>query len=241
MRRQCLLFLIGLSAAVALVSAASAPSAGNGRFALRGTVVRVVDGDTLDVRLLGGRRERIRLIGVDTPESGQCFALQAKTKARQLASGKRVRLIGEASQDTRDRYERLLAYVVLPGNRDLGRTLVSAGFGSVYVYARPFQRLAAYRAAERSAKNGGRGLWTRCAGTSPPPPPPSPPPPSPPGPPPPPVGGCAASYPDFCIPPPPPDLDCGQISGTNFRVRWDVPSPDPHRFDGDKDGIGCES
>jgi micrococcal nuclease len=42
-----------------------------------------------------------------------------------------------------------------------------------------------------------------------------------------------------CIPPPPPDLDCGDIPYRNFTVRHDV--PDPHRFDGDKDGVGCES
>ena len=63
------------------------------------------------------------------------------------------------------------------------------------------------------------------------------------GPPPPPPAGrkCAASYPDECIPPPPPDLDCGQIPYRNFRVLWNVPDPDPHHFDGDRDGIGCES
>jgi micrococcal nuclease len=41
--------------------------------------------------------------------------------------------------------------------------------------------------------------------------------------------------------PPPPDLDCGDIPYTNFRVRWDVADPDPHRFDGDHDGVGCET
>jgi hypothetical protein len=54
----------------------------------------------------------------------------------------------------------------------------------------------------------------------------------PPPPPPPPGGKCAASYPTVCIPPPPPDLDCGDIPYRNFRVRWDVANPDPHRFDG---------
>ncbi len=48
---------------------------------------------------------------------------------------------------------------------------------------------------------------------------------------------CDPSYPDVCIPVYPPDLDCGEIQFANFKV---LP-PDPHRFDGDKDGIGCES
>lgn len=192
---------------------------------MSGTVTRVVDGDTLDVRLVSGRRERIRLIGIDTPELGsaECFGSQASIRARRLARGKRVRLIGDATQDTRDRYRRLLAYVVLPAQRDLGRQLVAEGFARVYVYDRPFQRLGNYRAAERAARSGGRGLWTRCAG------------------PPPPGGNCHASYPTVCIPPPPPDLDCGQIAHRGFRVRHDVPSSDPHGFDGDRDGVGCES
>jgi micrococcal nuclease len=44
-----------------------------------------------------------------------------------------------------------------------------------------------------------------------------------------------------CIPPPPPDLDCGEIPYTNITVRHDVAVPDPHGFDGDRDGVGCES
>jgi hypothetical protein len=79
-------------------------------------------------------------------------------------------------------------------------------------------------------------LGFRCLSTSPPPPSPPPPPPPPPHP-----GMCALSYPDECIPPPPPDLNCADISYRNFRVLWNVPDPDPHHFDGDKDGIGCES
>jgi hypothetical protein len=56
-----------------------------------------------------------------------------------------------------------------------------------------------------------------------------------------PAANCAPSYPDVCIPPPPPDLDCKDIPYRNFRVIYNVPDPDPHRFDGDHDGIGCES
>lgn len=51
------------------------------------------------------------------------------------------------------------------------------------------------------------------------------------------TSNCDASYPDVCIPPYPPDLDCGQISERRFTVR----GPDPHGFDSDNDGIGCES
>ncbi|HSH58148.1 MAG TPA: hypothetical protein VK988_19050, partial [Acidimicrobiales bacterium] len=50
-------------------------------------------------------------------------------------------------------------------------------------------------------------------------------------------GGCDGAYPDVCIPPAPPDLDCGSVSHRRFRVL----EPDPHGFDGDGDGMGCES
>lgn len=73
-----------------------------------------------------------------------------------------------------------------------------------------------------------------CRGAPAPPPPPV-------GPPPPPRGNCHGSYPTVCIPPPPPDLNCSDISFRNFRVRWDVADPDPHHFDGNRDGVGCES
>jgi hypothetical protein len=73
-----------------------------------------------------------------------------------------------------------------------------------------------------------------CRGAPAPPPPPA-------GPPPPSNGNCHPSYPTVCIPPPPPDLDCADIRYHNFRVRWDVADPDPHHFDGNRDGVGCES
>ena len=56
-----------------------------------------------------------------------------------------------------------------------------------------------------------------------------------------PTSSCAASYPTHCIPPPPPDLNCADIPWTNFTVLWNVADPDPHGFDGNKNGIGCEN
>ena len=51
-------------------------------------------------------------------------------------------------------------------------------------------------------------------------------------------GNCSPSYPDFCIPPPPPDLDCADVAP---HVNFTVLPPDPHGFDGDHDGVGCEA
>lgn len=69
------------------------------------------------------------------------------------------------------------------------------------------------------ASEFGTEPWSGCSASPPPPP-----------------GNCDPSYPDVCIPPPPPDLDCPDIAYTNFRVF----PPDPHHFDGDGDGFGCE-
>lgn len=52
---------------------------------------------------------------------------------------------------------------------------------------------------------------------------------------------CDPSYPDFCIWTPPPKLTCKDVSYRNFKVRWDVAKPDPHGFDPDRNGIGCEA
>ena len=71
-----------------------------------------------------------------------------------------------------------------------------------------------------SASEFGNEAWTGCSSAPPPPP-----------------GNCDPAYPDVCIPPPPPDLDCKDIPYRRFRV---LP-PDPHHFDLDGDGIGCES
>jgi micrococcal nuclease len=202
---------------VILLAFAFAGSAAAGDFTLRGTVTRVVDGDTLDVRLASGKVERVRLIGIDTPELGTCMAGTATRAARSLAEFHAVTLRGDGTQATRDRYGRLLAYVWVAGKRDLGYQLLERGLARVYVYDRPFTRLGAYRRAEAVGRAQANSVWTCGA-------PPS-------------SGRCDPSYPDFCIPPPPPDLDCKDVPGTNFRVV----GADPHRFDGDHDGIGCEA
>ena len=91
----------------------------------------MLDGDTVRVRLAGGKSERVRFIGIDAAERGACFVSAATARARQLALSKPVVLRGDRTQDTRDRYGRLLAYVWLPGGRDLGYQLVAGGFAKV--------------------------------------------------------------------------------------------------------------
>jgi micrococcal nuclease len=217
--RSLLVVLLVVLTAAAV--AATAEPAAEHAFTVRGTVSYVVDGDTIAVRLENGRRERVRLIGIDTPERGDCLSTRATGQAKRLADGRRVVLRGDAGQDTRDRYGRLLAYAWV-GGRDLGYQQVASGLARVYVYDRPFQRLPAYRRAEQLGRARPESVWRGCATTVAPPPASA--------------GNCDPSYPTVCIPPPPPDLDCADVPHKAFAVR----GADPHRFDGDGDGLGCE-
>src|SRR5918911_1123086 len=103
------LLLVALAALVAHGRSGDRPTTG----LRQGEVVRVVDGDTIRVRL-GGRVERVRYIGVDTPESVrpgtpvQCFAHRAAVQNARLVGRERVRLVADVER--RDRYGRLLAY-----------------------------------------------------------------------------------------------------------------------------------
>lgn len=145
-------------------AAKATPTQPTTSFTYKGTVTYIVDGDTFDVRI-GSRTERIRVIGIDTPERGVCFANAATAAATRLASGKPVVLRGDPTQATRDRYGRLLAYVGLPKGKDLGYQLIAGGFAKVYVYDNhPFQRVTSYRAAEAIGKRLGSSLW-RCGTT----------------------------------------------------------------------------
>ena len=130
----------------------------------RAVVVRVVDGDTLVVQV-GGATERVRVLGIDTPEvdPAECGADRATAQARRLLpAGAIVRLVGDRSQADRDRYDRLLRYVER-GGRDVGRLLVARGWARVFVFqGHPFDRTDDYRSAERAARGAHRGAWHAC-------------------------------------------------------------------------------
>ena len=143
---------------------AARPTSGSGANA---TVERVVDGDTIIVRA-GGRRERVRLIGIDTPESVkpntpvQCFAIEASNRTKALLPpGTPVRLVGDVEQ--RDRYKRLLAYVYRARD-DLFVNLVLAreGYAVPYTFPPNVAHTAEFVAAAAEARDAHRGLWSAC-------------------------------------------------------------------------------
>jgi micrococcal nuclease len=127
-------------------------------------VTRVIDGDTIEVRL-GGRAEDVRLIGVDTPETVkpgtpvQCFGPRASHFTKRLLEGRRVRLV--FGVERRDAYGRLLAYAHL-GRRFVEAMLVRRGLARSLTIP-PNDRFAPlFGRLERRAALAGRGLWGAC-------------------------------------------------------------------------------
>lgn len=234
------------------------------------SVIRVVDGDTIHV-LLDDTDDTIRLIGVDTPETVDprkpvaCFGQEASAFTKLLlAPSTEVWLEKDVSET--DRYQRLLRYIwitydpsdarfagligvdsVKAGQLILfNQLLVSQGYAASSAYPPDVKYQSTFIEDQTSAREGGRGLWGACsafgipAGNEP--------------------GSvdpastqvstipareaegggqCDPSYPGVCIPPVSQvgDLNCGDVPSRRFEV---VP-PDPHGFDRDGDGVGCES
>lgn len=123
-------------------------------------VVEVIDGDTLDVELPDGTVDRVRIIGINAPESGECFAGQATAGLSDLVAGERVELIADRSD--RDRYDRLLRYVELAGE-DIGARLVRDGLSVVRVSEPDDARERVLRELESDAREAERGLWSPSA------------------------------------------------------------------------------
>jgi len=167
MRRRAIL----LAAVGSVLVACGHPSAGRAPLTAPGAaaVERVVDGDTIIVRV-SGHRERVRLIGIDTPESVkpntpvQCFAIEASNRTKALLPpGTGVRLVRDAEE--RDKYRRLLAYVYRA--RDdlfVNLSLVREGYASPYTFPPNVAHAAEFVAAAAEARTAGRGLWSACPG-----------------------------------------------------------------------------
>lgn len=128
------------------------------------TIVRVADGDTLE--LPGG--ERVRLVQVDAPElgEGECHARAAAAVLAELVPpGTRVRLEPDPRLDERDRFDRLLRYVHR-GETNVNLELVRRGAAAPWFFVGERGRYAdELLAAAREARAAGRGLWSACPST----------------------------------------------------------------------------
>ena len=135
-------------------------------------VSRVVDGDTIDVSPGG----RIRLIGIDSPESVDprrpvgCFGREASAGASALLQGRAVQLEADETQDDKDQFDRRLRYVWLADGPRSGRQanfeLIARGFAHEYTFRTPYKYRDLFRQAQEHARSHALGLWspTTCAG-----------------------------------------------------------------------------
>jgi micrococcal nuclease len=151
---------------VAVLAAASLGGwrLGSARRPAIAVVVAVVDGDTVAVDWRG-RRQTVRLLGVDTPEtvhperSVECYGPEASAFTRRLLLGRPVVLAFDRVR--RDRYGRLLAYATVDGRR-FNDQLLAEGFARLMVIPPNTAHARALLAAELEARRSGRGLWGAC-------------------------------------------------------------------------------
>lgn len=127
-------------------------------------VVKVIDGDTIDVSI-DGNTQRIRLIGVDTPETVdprkpvQCFGQEASAKMHKLLDGAKVSLETDQSQGDKDKYDRLLRYVFTEDNINVAHELILSGFAYEYTYNAPYKYQKEFKEAQQFAEKNTLGLW----------------------------------------------------------------------------------
>jgi micrococcal nuclease len=134
-------------------------------------VTKVVDGDTIEVSL-AGENKKVRLIGINTPETVdprkpvECFGKEASARAKELLTGKNVRLQADSSQTNTDKYGRLLRYVFLEDGTDFNLKMVQDGFAYEYTYDVPYQFQTEFKKAQADTEKAGLGLWSQntCAG-----------------------------------------------------------------------------
>ena len=121
-------------------------------------VERVIDGDTLDIDVIG----KVRLIGIDTPETVdkrkpvQYFGKEASLFLTRLVQHEKVRL--EYEQNKTDKYKRTLAYVYMTDGTFVNAEIIKQGYGFAYIKF-PFKYLEQFRAYEKEAREDKRGLW----------------------------------------------------------------------------------
>ncbi len=174
--RRLILALLALAAAAAGGAGAGGvldgggperpPAGARGESEAVGRVVRVVDGDTIHVQV-GDVREKVRYIGIDTPETKdprrpvQCYGQRASNRNAALVDGERVRLVPDVR--ARDRYGRLLAYVYRA--RDglfVNEDLVRRGYARALRVPPDVRHSERFAALAREAEQRGLGLWSAC-------------------------------------------------------------------------------
>lgn len=133
------------------------------------SVSRFVDGDTVVVKM-NGVDQKIRLIGVDTPETHkpntpvQCYGPAAAAYTKSQLAGVKFRLVSDSQSTNYDRYGRLLRYIVLTDGTNFNKQLIANGYGFYYPYF-PFDKSDEFAAAQQAAQDSTKGVWGNCKPT----------------------------------------------------------------------------
>jgi len=128
------------------------------------SVSKVVDGDTFDIKV-EGQVVKVRMIGVDTPETVdprktvQCFGKEASDKTKELLVGHSVTLETDPSQGVSDRFGRILAYVYREDGLFINKYMIENGYAHEYTYNIPYQKQIEFKDLEKQARENKIGLW----------------------------------------------------------------------------------
>jgi len=136
-----------------------------------GMVTKIVDGDTIDVDV-NGEIKKLRLIGINTPETVdprrpvECFGKEASARAREVLTGKKIRLQADPTQQNVDKYGRYLRFVFLEDGTHFNLKMVQEGYAYEYTYDVPYQFQSEFKKAQAFAAAEGLGLWSKdtCGG-----------------------------------------------------------------------------
>ena len=126
-------------------------------------VNRVVDGDTIEV-ILAGKKEKVRLIGIDAPETVDprrpvgCYGVEASKEMTSLVANKNVTLKTDSQSSDRDKYQRLLRYVYTENGDFINAEMVQKGYAFAYKVF-PFDYLEVFSDYEKEARDSDLGLW----------------------------------------------------------------------------------
>ncbi len=130
------------------------------------SVTHFLDGDTIAVSM-NGKEEKVRFVGVDTPETHkpntpvQCYGPAASAYTKTVIGNQKVRLVSDSLSTDRDRYNRLLRYVYLPDGTNLNEKLIQTGHGFYYPYF-PFTKSKQFSDDQTKAMAAHLGLWGNC-------------------------------------------------------------------------------
>ena len=128
-------------------------------------VLYVIDGDTVDVAV-DGKKQRVRLLGIDAPEMGfenkkeMCFAGESRNKLLDFIDGNTVSIASDSTQQDRDAYNRILRYMYLPDGTFVNKQLIEEGYAYEYTYKElPYLYRQEFQEAQKKAQSEHIGIW----------------------------------------------------------------------------------